>query len=60
MNEPIVSIDHIRRSAAKAFASRNQPAECPYPEDSEARAAWLKEYRTLHSTWAAMQLRRAA
>jgi hypothetical protein len=47
MNEPIVSRDLIRRSAAQAFASRNQPAECPYPEGSDARAAWLKEYRTL-------------
>lgn len=60
MNEPIVSIDHIRRSASQAFASRNQPAQCPYPEGSAARTAWLKEYRSLHDTWTAMQARRAA
>lgn len=54
MPDQIIPIDQIRRHAGIAFADRQLPTACPYPEGSAARELWLQEYKQLHDEYYAV------
>lgn len=44
MDEPIVSLEHAKKKARKAFEQGEAISDCPFPPGSRAYATWRAEY----------------